>query len=51
MFEKLISTRIDPQIYQTAREMGVNISKTCKNSDDIIIARLTKVVNESEVYD
>jgi post-segregation antitoxin (ccd killing protein) len=29
---KLISIRIDPKIYQTAREMGLNISKTCENS-------------------
>ena len=29
---KLISIRIDPQIYQTAREIGLNISKTCENS-------------------
>jgi len=29
---KLISIRIDPKIYQTAREMNLNISKTCENS-------------------
>ena len=29
---KLISIRIDPKTYQTAREMGLNISKTCENS-------------------
>ncbi|MDH5390966.1 MAG: type II toxin-antitoxin system CcdA family antitoxin [Candidatus Bathyarchaeota archaeon] len=29
---KLISVRIDPKIYQTAREMDFNISKTCENS-------------------
>ena len=29
---KLISIRIDPKIYQTARELSLNISKTCENS-------------------
>ena len=38
---KLISIRIDPQIHQTAREMGLNISKTCENSLKQTIQRLT----------
>ena len=29
---KLISIRIDPKIYRTAREMDLNISKTCEIS-------------------
>ena len=36
---KLISIRIDPRIYQTAREMGLNISKTCENSLETEIQR------------
>ena len=29
---KLVTIRIDPKIWRTAREMGLNISKTCENS-------------------
>jgi hypothetical protein len=28
---KLISIRIDAQIHQTARKLGLNISRTCEN--------------------
>ncbi len=38
---KLINIRIDPKTYQTAREMGLNISKTCENSLKQTIQRLT----------
>jgi hypothetical protein len=38
---KLISIRIDPKIYQTARELGLNISKTCENSLKQAIQRRT----------
>ena len=38
---KLISIRIDPKIYETAREMGLNISKTCENSLKQATQRLT----------
>jgi hypothetical protein len=32
MHGKLVTIRIDPKIHQTAKEMGLNISKTCENS-------------------
>ena len=28
---KLVTIRIDPKIHQTARELGLNIGKTCEN--------------------
>ena len=28
---KLVTIRIDPQVWQTAREFGLNISRTCEN--------------------
>jgi hypothetical protein len=44
---KLISIRIDPKIYQTAREMDLNISKTCENSLKQEIQRLTNANPET----
>jgi post-segregation antitoxin (ccd killing protein) len=41
MHGKLVTIRIDPKIHQTAREMGLNISKTCENSLKQAIQRLT----------
>jgi hypothetical protein len=32
MRRKLISVRVDPKIHKIAKEMGLNISKTCENS-------------------
>ena len=44
---KLISIRIDPKIYQTAREMDLNISKTCENSLKQEIQRLVNANPET----
>ena len=41
MHGKLVTIRIDPKIYQTARELGLNISNTCENSLKQAIQRLT----------
>ena len=38
---KLVTIRIDSQIHQTAREMGLNISNTCENCLKQAIQRLT----------
>ena len=38
---KLISIRIDPKIYQTARGLGLNVSRTCENCLKQQIQRLT----------
>jgi hypothetical protein len=32
MRKKLISVRVDPKIHKIAKELGLNISKTCENS-------------------
>jgi hypothetical protein len=44
---KLISIRIDPKIYQTSREMDLNISKTCENSLQQEMQRLTNAKPET----
>jgi hypothetical protein len=44
---KLISIRIDPKIYQTARKMDLNISKTCENSLKQAIQRLSNANPET----
>ena len=44
---KLISIRIDPKTYQTAREVGLNISKTCENSLKQQIQLLTTSEHEN----
>ena len=41
MHGKLVTIRIDPKIHQTARELSLNISKTCENSLKQAIQRLT----------
>jgi post-segregation antitoxin (ccd killing protein) len=41
MHGKLVTIRIDPKTYQTARELGLNISKTCENSLKQAIQLLT----------
>ena len=38
---KLVTIRIDPQIWQTARELGLNISKVCENALKFYISRLS----------
>ena len=38
---KLVTIRIDAQIWQTARELGLNISKVCENALKFYISRLS----------
>ena len=38
---KLVTIRIDTEIHQTARELGLNISKTCENCLKQAVQRLT----------
>jgi len=44
---KLISIRIDPKIFQKARELSLNISKTCENSLKQEIQRLANANSET----
>ena len=44
---KLISIRIDPKIFQKARELSLNISKTCENSLKQEIQRLANANPET----
>ena len=38
---KLVTIRIDPQVWRKARELGLNISRTCENFLKQEIQRLT----------
>ena len=44
---KLISIRIDPKIHKKAKEIGLNVSKTCENSLKQEIQRLTNANPET----
>ena len=44
---KLVTIRIDPNVWQKARETGLNISKTCENSLKQEIQRLTNANPET----
>ena len=45
---KLVTIRIDTEIHQTARELGLNISKTCENCLKQAIQRLTSPITNSK---
>ena len=47
MRKKLISIRINPEIHEKAKEMGLNISKTCEKCLEQEIQRLTNANPET----
>ena len=44
--KKMTTIRIDKEIYQKAKELGLNISKICENALKIYITRLQDVNTE-----
>jgi post-segregation antitoxin (ccd killing protein) len=45
---KLVTIRINPEIHEKAKEMGLNISKTCENALKNATSRLTSEVQQAE---
>ena len=45
---KLVTIRINPEIHEKAKEMGLNISKTCENALGKAISRLTPEIQQTE---
>ena len=40
---KIVTIRIDPEVWRTARKLGLNISRTCENALKHEIQQITKI--------